>query len=258
MSQVNAHAAGTPARTSRQRWYALAVCMAGGFIVFLDVSIVNVALPTISRQLRASGSLLQWIVAGYSLAFGLVLVPAGRLGDIMGHRMLFTTGLGAFVAASAVCGAAPTAAVLAGQRIGASIGVAAAGSAFFATLRGGGSFCGRLPQRHHRHVGHRRRSAGARADRPPPRDSSSSPTEVCLTRLVSDLDPPLWHPRGMRASCVTPMPLRCLPLSIASSPTSEIPRRSPCYACPACAKACAGKHCNQADIARRPRPAIVT
>lgn len=117
MSQVNAHAAGTSARTSRQRWYALAVCMAGGFIVFLDVSIVNVALPTISRQLRASGSLLQWIVAGYSLAFGLVLVPAGRLGDIMGHRMLFTTGLGAFVAASAVCGAAPTAAVLVAARI---------------------------------------------------------------------------------------------------------------------------------------------
>jgi hypothetical protein len=69
MSQVNAHAVGTSARTGRQRWYALAVCMAGGFIVFLDVSIVNVALPRISRQLHASGSLLQWIVAGYSLPF---------------------------------------------------------------------------------------------------------------------------------------------------------------------------------------------
>lgn len=117
MSQVNAHAAGTSAGSSRQRWYALAVCMAGGFIVFLDVSIVNVALPTISRQLHASGSLLQWIVAGYSLAFGLVLVPAGRLGDIVGHRILFVTGLGAFVAASALCGAAPTAAVLVAARI---------------------------------------------------------------------------------------------------------------------------------------------
>jgi EmrB/QacA subfamily drug resistance transporter len=117
MSQVNAQAAGTSAGSSRQRWYALAVCMAGGFVVFLDVSIVNVALPTISRQLHASGSLLQWIVAGYSLAFGLVLVPAGRLGDIVGHRILFVTGLGAFVAASAVCGAAPTAAVLVAARI---------------------------------------------------------------------------------------------------------------------------------------------
>jgi EmrB/QacA subfamily drug resistance transporter len=117
MSQVNVHAAGTSAGSSRRRWYALAVCMAGGFVVFLDVSIVNVALPTISAQLHASGSLLQWLLSGYSLAFGLVLVPAGRLGDIMGHRMLFVTGLAAFVAASAVCGAAPTAAVLVAARI---------------------------------------------------------------------------------------------------------------------------------------------
>ena len=72
------HQAGASARNSRQRWYALLVCMAGGFIVFLDVSIVNVALPTISAQLHASGSLLQWIVSGYSLAFGLVLVPDSR------------------------------------------------------------------------------------------------------------------------------------------------------------------------------------
>ncbi len=50
MSQVNVHAADASARNSRERWYALLVCMAGGFIVFLDVSIVNVALPTISAQ----------------------------------------------------------------------------------------------------------------------------------------------------------------------------------------------------------------
>ncbi len=81
MPKANVHTAGTAARTSRERRYALLVCMAGGFIVFMDVSIVNVALPTISSQLHASGSLLQWIVSGYSLAFGLLLVPAGRLGD---------------------------------------------------------------------------------------------------------------------------------------------------------------------------------
>ncbi len=117
MPKANVHTAGTAARTSRERRYALLVCMAGGFIVFMDVSIVNVALPTISSQLHASGSLLQWIVSGYSLAFGLLLVPAGRLGDIMGHRMLFVTGLAVFVTASAVCGAAPTAAVLVTARI---------------------------------------------------------------------------------------------------------------------------------------------
>ncbi len=84
MSQVNLHAADTSARTSRRRRYALLLCMAGGFIVFLDVSIVNVALPTISSQLHASGSLLQWIVSGYSLAFGLLLVPAGRPRELPG------------------------------------------------------------------------------------------------------------------------------------------------------------------------------
>jgi EmrB/QacA subfamily drug resistance transporter len=101
----------------RGRWLALAVCLAGGFIVFLDVSIVNVALPTISVHLHTSGSGLQWIVSGYALAFGLLLVPSGRVGDIHGHRMLFVAGLAAFVAASAVCGAAPSAAVLVFGRI---------------------------------------------------------------------------------------------------------------------------------------------
>jgi EmrB/QacA subfamily drug resistance transporter len=96
----------------RRRWSALVVCLAGGFVVFLDVSIVNVALPTISSHLHVSGSGLQWIVSGYALAFGLLLVPAGRLGDIHGRRMFFVTGLAVFVAASAACGAAPTALAL--------------------------------------------------------------------------------------------------------------------------------------------------
>jgi len=109
--------ADTTAGFDRGQWSALLVCLAGGFIVFLYVSIVNVALPTISSHLHASGSGLQWIVSGYALAFGLLLVPAGRLGDIHGHRMLFVAGLAAFVAASAACGAAPTATVLVLGRI---------------------------------------------------------------------------------------------------------------------------------------------
>ena len=117
MAQINARTADTVAGRDRQRWYALFVCVAGGFVVFLDVSIVNVALPTISSHLHASQSSLQWIVSGYSLAFGLLLVPAGRLGDIAGHRMLFVIGLVVFVAASAACGAAPTATFLVISRI---------------------------------------------------------------------------------------------------------------------------------------------
>ena len=117
MSQPEVETPASAAGLGRERSYALLVCMAGGFVVFLDVSIVNVALPTISAQLHASGSLLQWLVSGYSLAFGLLLVPSGRLGDIRGRRQLFTAGLGAFVAASALCGAAPSATVLVIARI---------------------------------------------------------------------------------------------------------------------------------------------
>ena len=106
-----------PASIGREHRPALVVCLTAGFIAFLDVSIVNVALPTISTHLHASGSGLQWIVSGYALAFGLLLVPAGRLGDVYGHRTLFITGLALFVAASAACGAAPTAAFLIVSRI---------------------------------------------------------------------------------------------------------------------------------------------
>jgi EmrB/QacA subfamily drug resistance transporter len=88
------------------RWRALAICLVGGFMVLLDVSIVNVALPSIRTGLSAAQSELQWVVSGYALAFGLVLVPAGRIGDLRGRRTMFVTALGLFTLASAACGAA--------------------------------------------------------------------------------------------------------------------------------------------------------
>jgi EmrB/QacA subfamily drug resistance transporter len=88
------------------RWKALAVCLVGGFMVLLDVSIVNVALPSIRLGLDASQSELQWVVSGYALAFGLLLVPAGRLGDVRGRRTVYVVALGLFTLASAACGAA--------------------------------------------------------------------------------------------------------------------------------------------------------
>jgi EmrB/QacA subfamily drug resistance transporter len=94
------------------RWRALAVCLVGGFMVLLDVSIVNVALPSIRTGLGAAESELQWVVSGYALAFGLLLVPAGRLGDLRGRRTMFVVALGLFTLASAACGAAPTALLL--------------------------------------------------------------------------------------------------------------------------------------------------
>jgi EmrB/QacA subfamily drug resistance transporter len=91
-----------------RRWQALTVCLVVGFMTLLDVSIVNVALPSISSSLGAGDASLQWIVSGYALTFGLVLVPAGRLGDARGRRSAFLAGLVLFVVASLACGLAPS------------------------------------------------------------------------------------------------------------------------------------------------------
>ena len=104
-------------RPDPDRWKALAVCLAAGFMTLLDVSIVNVALPSIERSLHAQPNELEWIVAGYALALGLLLVPAGRFGDAHGRRPVFMLGVALFVVASAACGLAPTALVLVLTRI---------------------------------------------------------------------------------------------------------------------------------------------
>ncbi|MGB0096770.1 MAG: MFS transporter, partial [Solirubrobacteraceae bacterium] len=91
-----------------ERWMALGVVLAAGFMTLLDVSIVNVALPSIALGLDAQQSELQWIVAGYALALGLLLVPAGRFGDAHGRRPVFMAGVALFVVASAACALAQT------------------------------------------------------------------------------------------------------------------------------------------------------
>ncbi|TCK64566.1 MFS transporter [Curtobacterium sp. PhB136] len=107
----------SPADTGDQpdpnRWKALVVCLLGGGIVLLDVSIVNVALQSISSGLPgASPEAVQWILSGYALSFGLLLVPGGRLGDASGRRRMFVIGVGLFTLASALCGFAPNGLVL--------------------------------------------------------------------------------------------------------------------------------------------------
>jgi len=72
-------------------------------MTLLDVSIVNVALPSIDRGLHAQQNELQWIVSGYALALGLLLVPSGRFGDAHGRRPVFMVGVALFVVASAAC-----------------------------------------------------------------------------------------------------------------------------------------------------------
>ncbi|WAL69624.1 MFS transporter [Amycolatopsis cynarae] len=83
----------------------------------LDVSIVNVALPSIQRGIGADAGAAQWVVSGYALTFGLVLVAGGRLGDALGRRKMFLIALAAFVVTSALAGAAPSATLLVCARL---------------------------------------------------------------------------------------------------------------------------------------------
>ncbi|HSE69587.1 MAG TPA: MFS transporter [Nocardioidaceae bacterium] len=88
-----------------------------GFMSLLDVTIVNVALPSIQRGIDASPQGLQWVISGYALTFGLVLVAGGRLGDIVGRRRMFLIGLAGFTATSALAGAAPNEELLVAARL---------------------------------------------------------------------------------------------------------------------------------------------
>ncbi|HEY8524532.1 MAG TPA: MFS transporter [Acidimicrobiales bacterium] len=117
MRQLLRPGAGPGPTADPGRWRALAVTQVAGFMSLLDVSIVNVALPSIQRGVDASPGAAQWVVSGYALTFGLALVPAGRLGDALGRRPMFLIALAAFVATSAVSGAAPTAGTLVAARL---------------------------------------------------------------------------------------------------------------------------------------------
>jgi EmrB/QacA subfamily drug resistance transporter len=102
---------------SRGRWVALIVCCSALFMTLLDVSVTNVALPSIADDTGAGPSELQWIVSGYTLAFGLVPVLGGKLGDDHGRRLMFQVGVAGFVVTSTLSGLAPTAGVLIGARV---------------------------------------------------------------------------------------------------------------------------------------------
>jgi EmrB/QacA subfamily drug resistance transporter len=96
---------------------ALPVLLAGVFISLLDFFIVNVALPQTQRDLHASPSAVQLVVAGYGMALAAGLITAGRLGDLYGRRRMYVLGLGLFTAASAACGLAPSAGLLVAGRV---------------------------------------------------------------------------------------------------------------------------------------------
>jgi len=100
-----------------RRWRILGVTLVVGFMSLLDVTIVNVALPSIQQGLGTSASTVQWIVSGYALAFGLTLVTGGRLGDAYGRRRLMLVGLTGFIVSSAAVGLAPVAWVAVAARL---------------------------------------------------------------------------------------------------------------------------------------------
>src|SRR5580693_734618 len=91
------------ARLDRKWWTLIAVCTAT-FMLLLDITVVNVALPDIQRSLHASFSDLQWVVDAYSLSLAAFLLTAGVVGDMFGRREVFAIGLGVFSASSLVCG----------------------------------------------------------------------------------------------------------------------------------------------------------
>src|ERR671911_621533 len=91
-----------------RRWWTLAAMCFALFMIMLDNTVVNVALPSIQRDLHASLSSLEWTVNAYTLTFAVLLVTGGRLGDIYGRRRMFLFGVVVFALSSATIGLAPT------------------------------------------------------------------------------------------------------------------------------------------------------
>ena len=104
------------------RWIAMAALLVAGFMNLIDVTIVNVAIPSLQRAFDATDSQIEWVVAIYILTFALLLLPMGRLGDVVGRRRMFIAGVCVFTFGSALCGLAPSIWGLVGARVVQGIG----------------------------------------------------------------------------------------------------------------------------------------
>ncbi|MEQ1899394.1 MAG: DHA2 family efflux MFS transporter permease subunit [Devosia sp.] len=102
------HTPASKAEADPRRWIALAVLLLASFMNLIDVTIVNVAIPSMQQNLGAESSQIEWVIAAYVLAFALGLLPFGRLGDIVGRTHMFLIGVTLFTIASAACGLAPS------------------------------------------------------------------------------------------------------------------------------------------------------
>lgn len=121
-------------RRERRRWIALGVLCLGQLMMVLDATIVNVALPSIQHDLHFSQGNLTWVMNGYLITFGGFLLLAGRLGDLVGRKKVFLTGLVLFTAASVLCGVADDQTMLIAARLLQGIGGAVASSVILAII----------------------------------------------------------------------------------------------------------------------------
>jgi EmrB/QacA subfamily drug resistance transporter len=116
-AQILARPAAAGDGADPRRWLTLAILLLAAFMNLLDVSIVNIAIPSIQRDLHASYADVQWALAGFTLAYALVLITGGRLGDTFGRKRLFLIGVTGFTIMSALCGAAQTPGQLIAARV---------------------------------------------------------------------------------------------------------------------------------------------
>jgi EmrB/QacA subfamily drug resistance transporter len=107
MTQPNQNSQDSGFIPDPRRWLALVILLLAAFMNLIDITIVNVALPSLQKGLGASSSQIEWVVAAYVLAFALGLLPFGRLGDIIGRKKVFLAGVAAFTLCSLLCGIAP-------------------------------------------------------------------------------------------------------------------------------------------------------
>ncbi|HET9121217.1 MAG TPA: MFS transporter, partial [Solirubrobacterales bacterium] len=107
-----------------RKWWTLGAVAFGLFMIMLDNTIVNVALPSIQRDLNIGISELEWVFNGYALTFGVLMLTGGKLADLMGRRRMFVIGLVVFTASSLACGLAGSAGVLIAARVVQGVGAA--------------------------------------------------------------------------------------------------------------------------------------
>src|SRR4051794_27505327 len=107
-----------------RKWWTLAAVSFGLFMIMLDNTNVNVALPSIQRSLDLKISELEWVVTGYALTFGALMLTGGKLADLLGRRRMFVIGLLVFTASSLACGLAGSASMLIAARVVQGVGAA--------------------------------------------------------------------------------------------------------------------------------------